>query len=145
MGYRSDVAYRIGFTNKEVLSQFIALVMMKGGLEAQALKECEIEFQDNGRDECFVNFFQSDVKWYDNYSDVKAHTWLYTFAVERFPDDCAYKFIRVGEDTSDVEDEEDGSDDVIDDVRDGFYVVSSIELPFQHEYEPVGDALGVIP
>ena len=30
MGYRSEVAYRIVFSNKQVLNEFIALAMMKG-------------------------------------------------------------------------------------------------------------------
>ncbi len=82
MGYRSEVAYRIVFKDKQVLNEFIALVMMKGGLEAQALRECEVETLDNGRDECFVNFYAQDVKWYPSFPDVQAHTWLYEYAVD---------------------------------------------------------------
>ena len=144
MGYRSEVAYRIVFSNKQVLNEFIALVMMKGNEERKALSECEIEVQDNGRAECFVNFYAQDVKWYTSYVDVAAHTWLYEFAVERFPDDCAYHYIRVGEESGDIEDEEGGSDDFIDEVRDSFYPVTTLELPFSHAYEPVGDNLRVI-
>lgn len=144
MGYRSEVAYRIVFKDKEVLNEFIALVMMKGGLEAQALRECEIEVLDNGRDECYVNFYAQDVKWYESFPDVAAHTWLYEYAVERFEDDSAYFFIRIGENSDDIEESEGGSDDFIDYVRDDFYVTRSIELPFSHDYEPVGDNLRVI-
>ena len=144
MGYRSEVAYRIVFTNKQVLNEFVALVMMKGGFEVEALRECEVEILDNGREECYVNYYAQDVKWYDSYPQVAAHTWLYNYAVERFEDDCAYSFIRIGEDSGDIEEEEGGSDDLIDYVRDDFYVTRSIELPFSYDYEPVGDNLRVI-
>jgi hypothetical protein len=140
MGYRSEVAYRIGFTNKEVLSEFIALVMLKGGEFRKALSECEIKIQDNGRDECFVNFWACDVKWYDDYPQVKAHTWLYKYAVERFPDDASYKFLRIGEEQGDIED--DCEDSVID-LQDDFYPTQGMEIPFAHDYEPIGDRLGV--
>ena len=144
MGYRSEVAYRIVFTNKQVLNEFIALVMMKGNEERKALSECEIEVQDNGRAECFVNFYAQDVKWYESYPDVQAHTWLYKYAVERFEDDCAYQYLRIGEDRDDIEEEEGGSDDWIDFVRDDFYITRGMELPFSCGYEPVGDNLRVI-
>ena len=147
MGYRSEVAYRIVFKDKQVLNEFIALVMMKGGHEKQSLSECEIEVVEptTGHSGLFcVNFYAQDVKWYTSYVDVAAHTWLYEFAVERFPDDCAYHYIRIGEESGDIEDEELGSDDWIDFVRDSFYPVTTIELPFSCGYEPVGDNLRVI-
>ena len=144
MGYRSEVAYRIVFSEKKVLNEFIALVMMKGNEERKALSECEIEVQDNGRAECFVNFYAQDVKWYPSYPDVAAHTWLYEYAIERFPDGSAYAFMRIGEDRDDIVEEDNGCDDLIDYVRDEFYIVRSMELPFSHEYLAVGDDLRVI-
>jgi hypothetical protein len=144
MGYRSEVAYRIVFRNKKVLNEFISLVMLKGGDEVIALKECDIELPDNGRAECYVNFWASDVKWYESYTDVQAHTWLYTYAIERFPEDCAYQFIRVGEEEGDVENEHGGVGDMMDWAWEGFYTMTTIEIPFSYD-KGVGDALAVIP
>lgn len=147
MGYRSKVAYRIAFSNKQVLNEFIALAMMKGELERKALSECEIDVaQDNGVNQyCYVNFFAQDVKWYESYPSVQAHTWLYEFAIERFPNDCAYKFIRLGEDTKDVEEEVNGENDLLfDDLNDDMRLTVDMDLPFSWDFEPVGDNLGLI-
>jgi hypothetical protein len=143
MGYRSEVAYVIAFEDKSTLNEFISLVMLKGGLEAEALKECQIAVQDNGRKECFINFYADDVKWYDSYPEVLAHTWLYHYAVERFEDKCAYRFLRVGEEQADIEDDHSDPSDKFDLYQD-FYTRTTIEAPFAFGYEPVGDALRVV-
>lgn len=141
MGYRSEVSYRIGFRNKTILNEFIAKVMVLGGAECNALKECLIE--EDG-DFWVVNFYASDVKWYDGYTDVDGHTKLYNLAVEWYPDDCAYQFLRVGESDDDSQCENDGADDVLDYVWDDFRIVRYIETPFSINYEPIGDKLGLI-
>lgn len=141
MGYRSDVAYRIMFKNKTVLNEFIALVMVKGEYVAKALKECEIEKGYN--DEYFVNFFADNVKWYDDFPSVQGHAELMRFAVERFPDDAGYRVIRIGEDPDDVEEDEEGGVDMI--PYEDFYVRREISLPFNYDYEPIGDTLALIP
>ena len=141
MGYRSDVAYRIMFTNKTVLNEFIALVMVKGGYVVQALKECEIEKGYN--DTYCVNFFQADTKWYDSFPEVQGHEELYKFAVERFPDDAGYKIIRIGEDADDLQEDEAGGVDLI--PYEDFYIRREISLPFSHNYLAVGDTLALIP
>ena len=144
MGYRSNVAYRIAFENKDYLNQFIALVMVKGGEEKKALSECEIELPDNGTDECYVNYYADDVKWYESYTDVQAHTWLYKFAAERFEEHAAYKFLRTGEETDDVEEDEGGADLILDNLNNDMRIVTNMDLPFLWSYEPVGDALGLV-
>jgi hypothetical protein len=143
MGYRSEVAYVIAFEDKTTLNEFISLVMLKGGAEAEALKECQIVVQDNGRKECFINFYADDVKWYDSYAEVEAHTWLYQYAVERFEDKCAYKFLRIGEEQGDIEDDHSDPSDKFDLYQD-FYTRAIMEIPFEPSYKPVGDALRVI-
>lgn len=140
MGYRSEVAYRIGFINKEVLNEYIALVMLKGEEFRKALSECEIRIQDNGREECFINFWVCDVKWYDSYPEVQAHTWLYNYAVERFSEGASYKFLRVGEETGDIEDD---CEDSVVDLQSDFYPTQGMEIPFAHDYEPIGDKLSL--
>ena len=142
MGYRSEVSYRIGFRNTKTLNEFIAKVMVLGGAECDALRKCEIDTGGDGT--MFVNFYANDVKWYDGYTDVDGHTKLYNLAVEWYPDDCAYQFLRVGESDDDSQCENDGADDVLDYVWDDFRIVRYIETPFSSNYEPIGDKLGLI-
>lgn len=142
MGYRSQVAYRIVFRNKKILNEFIALVMAVGGDKLGALKECQIEVQDNDRPECYVNYYAEDVKWYEGYREVQAHTRLYEYAAERFPDDADYRFIRTGEDSND--NQEDGSYNGMDDYLQDFYISRIIDTPFDTQYEPVGDTLRIL-
>ena len=143
MGYRSEVAYVIAFEDKTTLNEFISLVMLKGGLYADALKECQIEVAE-GVCSCYrINFYADDVKWYDSYPDVEAHTWLYQYAVDRFEDKCAYRFLRVGEEQNDIEDEHSDPSDKFDLYLD-FYTHTSIEVPFSIGYEPIGDELRVV-
>ena len=105
MGYRSDVAYVINFEDKQKLNEFIAKVMVLGGLVADALKECEIDVVD-GAFHCYrVNFYASDVKWYDDFPEVQAHHELMEMAIER-DDDNGVIFNRLGEDDNDIEKEE---------------------------------------
>jgi hypothetical protein len=141
MGYRSEVAYRIGFRNKTILNEFIAKVMVLGGAEVNALKECSIE--EDG-DHWFVNFYASDVKWYDGYTDVDGHTKLYNLAVEWYPEDCAYQFLRIGESDDDSQSDTDGADDLTDCVWDDFRIIRYIETPFSSNYEAIGDKLGLV-
>jgi hypothetical protein len=141
MGYRSEVAYRIGFRDKTILNEFIAKVMVLGGHECEALRECSIE--EDG-DTWFINFYASDVKWYEGYEDVEGHTRMYKLAVEWYPDDCAYQFLRVGESDDDSQSDTDGADDITDCVWDDFRIIRYIETPFSISYEPIGDKLGLV-
>jgi hypothetical protein len=143
MGYRSEVAYVIAFEDKTTLNEFISLVMLKGGAEAEALKECAIEVSERGFSCYRINFYQDDTKWYDSYPEVQAHTWLYQYAVERFGDKCAYRFLRIGEEQADIEDEHSDPSDKFDLYQD-FFSKTVMEIPFDHRYEPVGDELRVL-
>ena len=135
MGYRSDVAYVIEFEDLQTLNEFIALVMVKGGEEKKALSECLILPKD-----CRICYHADDVKWYESYTQVMAHTWLYNYAVERFGEERAgYEFVRIGEDTDDIESESMG------DIQHGSIAVNrSLDLPFEYDYEPIGDALSIV-
>jgi hypothetical protein len=135
MGYRSDVAYVIEFEDLQTLNEFIALVMVKGGAEKEALSECLILPKD-----CRICYCVDDVKWYEHFTQVQAHTWLYNYAVERFGTERAgYEFVRIGEETNDIEWESAG------DIQHGSIAVNrSLDLPFEYDYEPVGDALSVV-
>jgi hypothetical protein len=140
MGYRSEVAYSIGFTDTQVMGQFIQHVMSSGDEHMiQALKECEVCFT-----ELRINFHSYDVKWYDSYEDVQGHTRLYQLPDKEdtpFFEKSEYKFLRVGEEQGDIDDEYSSHTGHAVDLHDGFYTHTSIELPFSNNYECYGDIL----
>lgn len=138
MGYRSEVAYQIRFDDTQTMGLFIQHVM---GSEDEhmitALKECEVDFKTYS-----INFHSYDVKWYDSYEDVQGHTRLYMLPDKEdtpFFEKCDYKFIRVGEEQGDIDEEYSNHADL--DVHDGFYTTTSIEIPFAQHYEPYGTTL----
>ena len=139
MGYRSDVAYSIGFEDKATLNEFIALIMVKGGEDLQALKECAVDTNDE-INYYRVNAFFDDVKWYDSFPDVQAHHRLMNFALERFEDKVGWRFIRVGEEYDDIQDDSAGESNLIDY---DMYVSRTLEMP--HNTDPIGDSLALIP
>lgn len=142
MGYRSDVAYTIVFRNKATLNEFIALVMLKGDKHAKALAECEIIAEDEGNPEYRVNFYMSDVKWYEGYyPEVDGHMENLEFISERFSENAAYHFVRVGEELEDNVNSTDGAEDLL---EWDLCIERSISAPFDIEYLAVGDSLAVI-
>jgi hypothetical protein len=131
-------------SDKVILNEVIAKVMMLGGYVCQALKECQIEkYDDLDHPECYINFFASDVKWYPDFEDVKGHHALMENIVDWYPEGSAYYFLRIGEESDDVDEQHDGDDDFLDYVWDGMHVVRSLELPFSHCYKPIGDELRI--
>jgi hypothetical protein len=140
MGYRSEVAYSVCFIDEKAMGLFITHVFGSGDEHMiQALKECEVDFK-----ELRINFHAWDVKWYDSYDDVKGHTALYTLPDKedtQFFEQCDYKFMRVGEEQGDIEDEYSSHTSHRVDVHDEFYTNTSITLPFQTDYTPYGDEL----
>ena len=100
MGYRSDVAYVIGFKDRQVMSEFIAVVMAVGtDHQRDALKECHLDWEHHS-----INFHESDVKWYDDFPEVQAHHELMKMALER-DEKNGFSFTRLGEDMNDVQEE----------------------------------------
>lgn len=105
MGYRSEVAYVIKFKDSEDREAYINLLLVaKDEHTTQALKELS-KLEDNK-----LFFHATDVKWYDSYPDVKAHTQIYLQAVELF-EEAGYRYTRIGEELEDIEIEEDGDYD----------------------------------
>lgn len=137
MGYRSEVAYVIAFDeDSQAMGKFINWVLASNDEHMiTALKECEVDM-DRQR----INFYQEDVKWYESYADVQGHTRLKELCND--PETPFYphahaKFIRVGEEQSDIEEIDYGDDPPHED----FYTVTHIELPFSHNYTSYGDIL----
>ena len=136
MGYSSQVAYSIVFKGKRTLNEFIALVMLQGGDAVEALKECYIDW-----DNCQVHYHAWNIKWYEGYPYVQGHNSLREFAHDRFEKECSTKFVRIGEELNDNEEEwhQGCGAYVIDDL----HIHRRIETQYGGKYEPIGDALAV--
>jgi len=136
MGYRSDVAYTIRFKKEEDYHLFILETKAKPEV-AGALGECDLD------DKRFrIDFEAESVKWYDSYPDVQIHEKLIEQAADWCNDDdhqaiketgqtaifsgrdyrLGFVFVRVGEDSDDVERREGGFSDY-----DWLYVRRTIE------------------
>ena len=92
MGYRSDVAYVIRFNTTEERDTFVQLVKHRNDDWTQAILECETEYVQP-----IITFETSDVKWYSDYEDVRAHNALMEWAVELYPE-SGWRIIQLGED-----------------------------------------------
>jgi hypothetical protein len=140
MGYRSEVAYSICFVDEKAMGLFITHVFGSGDSHMiDALKECEVDFK-----ELRINFHAWDTKWYDSYDDVQGHQALYQLPDKedtQFFEQCDYKFMRVGEEQGDIDDEYSNHTSHRVDVHDEFYTNTSITLPFASNYTPYGDEL----
>lgn len=98
MGYRSEVAYVIVFETVDERDTFIELMRAKNDAYINtALKD--IKTLDRER---AITFHEDQIKWYDGYPEVQAHEQLMDNARELF--DAATRFVRLGEDTDDMED-----------------------------------------
>ena len=119
MGYRSQVAYTIRFVNdhdtNNEQSFYTFLMEAKANPNCQiALAEVDIDYKRKR-----FNFSANDVKWYESYPDVMSHTALFDQAkswVQQYFEgklNCTMGaiFIRVGEDSSDVEELAEGEYD----------------------------------
>ena len=138
MGYRSEVAYQIVLKDKKLLNEFIAKVMVLGGNVCEALKECEVIA--NEVEECTINFYAEDVKWYEGYPIVDGHNKLRDLAFEWYGvDDVGVNYIRIGEEVEDIEEIYEGELADWTDLR----VHRSIDMGFDRYYKPVGDNLRI--
>ena len=135
MGYRSDVAYgvRVDEVNlsenateeeKNLSADGIFLLMLTEMQQDEVAKKCfdstnEInDYLTINKENRSIKFYADSLKWYDNYKDVKAHERLYEIMEEyaeqygsetmNNPVSCA--FIRIGEETDDVEERGGGYD-----------------------------------
>lgn len=113
MGYRSDVAYKISFHNKDQWNVFL--------LEAKSKPETRACFEDEDLTVDYehheLRFLAQAVKWYDDYPDVKCHSKLMDLCDEyndrNDPVEYAvsYIFRRIGEDEDDCESRTGGDPD----------------------------------
>ena len=114
MGYRSDVAYTIRFVsdddtkNRQSFYTFLAEAKSKAAIAGcfnahwNAVEIDEVRLR--------INFTADNVKWYEDYDDVTCHMALIELA-EAWQEDAAdnsgsglaFKYVRIGEDTDDIE------------------------------------------
>lgn len=112
MGYRSDVAYTIRFTDtgdntlaRQSFYTFLAEAKCK-----PETASCFSDDEDMRIDEKLlqINFFANSVKWYPEYDDVKCHELLLHMAQDWVDNKDAegvigYWFLRIGEESNDIE------------------------------------------
>jgi len=135
MGYRSDVAYGVkvdevnlgeNATEKEknLSADGIFLLMLTEMQQDEVAGKCFDSTYDINvhltvnKENRTIAFYEDGLKWYESYADVKAHERLYEIAEEyaeqygsetmNNPVSCA--FIRIGEETDDVEERGGGYD-----------------------------------
>jgi hypothetical protein len=120
MGYRSTVAFVISFKDKETLDNYLAPRLLD-----EHIKNDRENFSRIAWDDASVMYYSEEIKWYDNYEDVIALTKLYKDTIEA---GGAYRFIRVGEEDKDIE-EEYAESDTTEPFWDDFYPVTSIVTP----------------
>ena len=120
MGYRSTVAFVISFKDKETLDNYLAPRLLD-----ENLKNDRENFSRIAWDDASVMYHAEDIKWYNEYEDVRALTKLYKDTIEA---GGAYRFIRVGEDDKDIE-EEYAESDTTEPFWDDFHSVTTIQTP----------------
>lgn len=100
MGYRSDVAYVIKFDDIQTRDAYVTLMLANDNPWVRdGIEECN---HSNERDP-IITFRADDVKWYESYPEVIAHTFIYQNACELKMG--SYRFLAVGEDGKEEFDE----------------------------------------
>ena len=133
MGYRSNVAYLILFDKEEVYDQFRVqykldddFLLCREDEQNDKHQSVTLEFD---RKYLAIKFNAYDVKWYDDFDDVKCHKKLLELATE-YADKykgVSWCYVRIGEEQGDVETDDYYS--VSDrQARDYLYPVSSIQF-----------------
>ena len=128
MGYRSEVHIGVAFSNEADLKEVLAVYAINPQVQKyNLLKEWERK-EDN------ILYYHGDyVKWYESYEDVQGTEHMLaladTFKEERdMP--IAYRFVRVGEGTEDIEERDDSDDDgvLIEKLWDSIRVTVKVEV-----------------
>jgi len=119
------------FKDKGQMEDYINLLRYKN--DEQINKELTEHIKQSTDPEPILFFTGDCLKWYDDYKDVKAHHYIMEHAYELYGDEVGWRFIRIGEETDDIDERHDGD---VNDMWDYIYVNRSINgnLP---EGEPV--------
>lgn len=124
MGYRSEVAYVIEFDDMQIKKEWVALAKLDEQFN-RALKECK--FVDD-MEKAYISAYFAHVKWYDDSEDVKTHMrMLNSLDAEDCMEGISARFMRIGEEDNDNEDEAFGED--------GYDIPMYISRHIDTEYE----------
>lgn len=102
MGYRSQVAFKTTSEGYIILKRFNDKIKEK---ENRPLYCAEIKKTEDG----FYKITFDSIKWYESYTDIMNFIKVMDILDEQ---DIPYKFIRLGEDISDIEVRENYTDDM---------------------------------
>ncbi len=130
MGYRSDVYIAVAFASEEDMKEVVAVYTIDPRVQKHnLLQEWEVK-EDN------ILYYHGDyVKWYDSFDDVTGIEHMLHLA-DKFHEErdmpVAYRFIRIGEEDTDVEDRyEHGGDNggaLIDKLFEGMSIIRQVEI-----------------
>lgn len=119
MGYRSVVGICIKRDSNEAPTIPVLLTVSKMSKVLPTYEYFEQTWNDEdyGWDDDKFLFYVEDVKWYESYPDVQAMEALFTFTSEMNEDEEGTTrdwysgfFVRIGEETADIEEKSFGSD-----------------------------------
>ena len=125
MGYRSDVTGMIKFKSHKDRELFMLTVQAR---EDSLHKMCfgnddeDMNWDLDYKEEPIMTFEFTNVKWYNEFPEVKAHYALCEFAVETY--EAQWLIVQIGEDGATEEEGE------YEDLQDYIYVVQHIETHF---------------
>ena len=100
MGYRSDVYAAIEFVDEATCDAWIVAAKLRSEPRMWQSMFGHGERSDDGS---IVVIAHEDVKWYDDYDDVKFFNDTLEWTYEHF--DCAYRTLRIGEEVDDIVDD----------------------------------------
>lgn len=100
MGYRSDVRMIISGPKDELLAAFASFALE--GVQKEWLDEFIIADDGSRQAVAILGHGGTSWKWYDDYEDVQAYERIWSYFGER-DDVFSGAFIRVGEDSEDIE------------------------------------------
>lgn len=140
MGYRSDVGlYIVG--NEEDFAVFCAALKLWANAEYNGKLFDTWEDTTWGWNKTCITFFTQSVKWYDDYPEVIRIESLWEFAAkweQQHDKSLSGVFIRIGEETTDIEERFFGYDPPWDFMRVGRYIdVSYDKAPFGERANPI--------
>ena len=129
MGYRSDVYIAVAFASEEDMKEVLAVYTIDPRVQKYNLLQGWEVTEDN------ILYYHGDyVKWYSDYDDVEGIEHMLRLA-DKFHEErdmpIAYRFIRLGEEDTDIEDRyEHGGDNgsLIDKLFNGMTVIRQVEI-----------------
>lgn len=127
MGYRSQIALKTTTEGYLIMKQMNDAIETK---EDRPLDYMEIQKTTFG----FYKISQDDLKWYDSYPDVQNFNKM----LEKLEaEDIPYSFIRIGEESDDVEHKCNYTDDMPDEISSFEPIVDINDEDYDSYYEDV--------